>query len=171
MAVLLRGMTEAAWTIERHFTELCLNYHLFVPDGDRGRSRFEGTDDEALIWGSRLSFDPYDGVGQPSLGGHLTFNAMTIRLPHLPVEVTDYPSEIRLYLRLTLREDGFTLTAAIDVDLLQPLFKYPAGEHTVMRVIEELTTLDDTVAAAQRAVTAFAEHYSLFDDIGFPRRQ
>ncbi|MGS2620125.1 hypothetical protein ACVCAH_37530 [Micromonospora sp. LZ34] len=170
MAVLLRGMTEASWAIERNFTELYLNYDLFVPDAGGGRSRFEGTDDEVLIWGSQLLFDPYDGVGQPSLGGHLEFDALTIRLPHLPVEVTDYPSEIRLYLRLTLREDGFTLTAGIDVDLLQPVFKYPAGEHTVMRITEELTTVDEAVAAAQRAVGAFADHYSLFDDIGFPRR-
>ncbi|MCP3785990.1 hypothetical protein NLX85_21740 [Micromonospora sp. A3M-1-15] len=170
MAVLLRGMTEASWAVERTFTELRLNHHLFVPDADGGRCRFEGTDDEVLIWGSRLLFDPYDGVGQPSPGGHLEFDALTIRLPHLPVEVTDHPSEIRLYLRLTLREDGFTLTAGIDVDLLQPVFRYPAGEHTVMRVTEELTTVDETVAAARRAVDAFADHHSLFDDIGFPRR-
>lgn len=170
MAVLLRGMTEASWAIERTFTELRLNYDLFVPDADGGRGRFEGTDDEVLIWGSRLLFDPYDGVRQPSLGGHLEFDALTIRLPHLPVEVTDHPSEIRLYLRLTLREDGFTLTAGIDVDLLRPLFRYPAGGHTVMRITEELTTVDEILAAAQRAVEAFANHSSLFDDIGFPRR-
>ncbi|MFI7282400.1 hypothetical protein ACIBOV_19290 [Micromonospora chersina] len=163
-------MTEASWAIERTFTELRLNYDLFVPDADGGRGRFEGTDDEVLIWGSRLLFDPYDGVRQPSLGGHLEFDALTIRLPHLPVEITDHPSEIRLYLRLTLREDGFTLTAGIDVDLLRPLFRYPAGEHTVMRIAEELTTVDETVAAAQRAVETFANHSSLFDDIGFPRR-
>lgn len=86
------------------------------------------------------------------------------------MEVTDYPSEIRLYLRLTLREDGFALTAGIDVDLLQPVFKYSAGEHAVMRITEELATVGETVAAARRAVEAFADHYSLFDDIGFPRR-
>lgn len=45
-----------------------------------------------------------------------------------------------------------------------------AGEHTVMWVTEELTTVDETVTAAQRAVDAFAGHYSLFDDIGFPRQ-
>ncbi|MGC5284681.1 hypothetical protein [Micromonospora sp. DT231] len=170
MAVLLRGLTEASWAIERTFTELYLNYDLFVPTADGMRGRFDGTDDEVMIWGSRLLFDPHDGVGHPSPGGHLEFDALTIRLPHLPAEVTDHPSEIRLYLRLTLREDGFTLTAGIDVDLLKPVFKYPAGEHTVMRTTEELTTVDETVAAAQRAVEAFADHYSLFDDIGFPRR-
>ncbi|GAA2194493.1 hypothetical protein GCM10009848_58670 [Micromonospora lupini] len=154
MAALLRGMTEASWEVERDFTEVRLNHDLSVP----------GEEDEVLISGSRLEFDPSDG-------GKLTFYALTFTLPHLPVEGTDFLSEIRLYLRLTLREDGFTLTAAIEVDLLRPVFRYPAGEHTIMRVTEDLTTVDETVAAARRAVTAFAEHYSLFDDIGFPRRQ
>ncbi|WP_255352246.1 hypothetical protein [Micromonospora sp. HK10] len=39
-----------------------------------------------------------------------------------------------------------------------------------MWVTEELTTVDETVTAAQRAVDAFPGHYSLFDDIGFPRQ-
>ncbi|MEU4339294.1 hypothetical protein AB0F59_32385 [Micromonospora lupini] len=154
MAALLRGMTEASREVERDFTEVRLNYDLSVPDE-------EG---EVLISGSCLDFDPSDG-------GKLTFSALTFTLPHLPVNGTDFLSEIRLYLRLTLREDGFTLTAAIEIDLLRPVFEYPAGEHTVMRVTEDLTTVDETIAAAQRAVRAFAQHYSLFDDIGFPRRQ
>ncbi|MCZ7424805.1 hypothetical protein O7607_03575 [Micromonospora sp. WMMA1949] len=39
-----------------------MNYDLFVPDADGVRCRFDGTDDEVLVWGSRLLFDPYDGV-------------------------------------------------------------------------------------------------------------
>ncbi|EWM64902.1 hypothetical protein MCBG_02035 [Micromonospora sp. M42] len=50
MAVLLPGMTEASWAVERAFTEIRLNYDLFVPDAD----------DWVLVWGSRLLFDPYD---------------------------------------------------------------------------------------------------------------
>lgn len=168
MAALLRGLTEASWAIESTFVEIYLNYDLYVPAADGGRARFDGTDDEVLIFLHQLVFDP--GAPGSSHGGHLDFDLLTIRLPHPLVEVTDNPSEIRLYLRLTLREDGFTLTAGIDVDLLQPLFNYPAGEHQVMRVTEELTTVDEVLAAAQRAVGAFADHYSLFDDIGFPRR-
>ena len=106
MAVLLRSMTEASWAVEQTFTEIRLNYDLFVPDADGGRCRFDGTDDEVLVWGSQLLFDPYDGAGRSPLGGHLQFDALTIRLPHVPAEVTDDPSEIRLYVRLTLRETG-----------------------------------------------------------------
>jgi hypothetical protein len=153
MAVILRALYEAALTVDRDFTEIRLNYDISVPDI---------SPDEATFRGGYPWYVEHDGS--------LRFYGLKITLPHTHVEVTGYPSEIRLYLGLRPHDRGFTVTADIEVDLLQPLYNFSAGEHEVMKRMEEEETTEGAVAAISRCRDAFAEHYNLFDSIGFPLR-
>lgn len=151
MAVILRALYEAAGTVDRAFTAIGLRYDISVP----------GVDAEEVSHRGVYPWYPEDGES-------LRFYCMEIGLPHPIAEVTGYPSEIRLYLGVKPHEQGFTVEASIEVDLNTPLYRLPAGEHKIMSRVVEETTVPGVVAAIGRCRDAFAEHYGLFDDIGFP---
>jgi hypothetical protein len=154
MATLLQHLYAATLQVERIYVDRWLEHDLTLPG--------LGPDDVTVRGGW-----PWWEEKTRSL----RFHCMSITLPHPYDESPNGPSEIYVYLDLEPHETGFTVTAGIDAYLEVPVHRLPAGPHPLLRLIEEETTVDGTVAAIARCQNALIAFDDVFDHIGFPRRR
>ncbi|MEU4222370.1 hypothetical protein [Actinoplanes sp. NPDC026623] len=150
MGTILSALHEASGKVERVFMDIAFGYDISVPGLP---------DDEVTYRGTYLWYPEKDGT--------LTFHCLEIQLPWRSGDVSNVPSEIRLSISVRPHEHGFTIGAALEVDLVTPLHNLEAGEHQIMSRAEEQTTVAGAVAAIGRCRDAFAEHHGLFHHIGF----